>query len=92
MDINDFLNDDLKYMPKELPIENEKIEITIPQTQEVFCEMATTPSVEENTPSMFVYQGQENQNFDMPFVPKYITKLPTYSPEQTFYQQNPDEE
>ena len=92
MDIYEFLNQDNHFLPKDIPIENERIEIIMPVKQEVFSAMTTTPSVEDAQVAQYAPMPQESQNFSMPFIPKYITKLPNYSPEPILYQQNPDEE
>ena len=92
MDIYEFLNQDNHFLPKDLPIENERIEITMPVKQEMFSAMTTTPSLEDVPTAQYAPLTGESQNFSMPFIPKYITKTPNYSPEQILYQQNPDEE
>ena len=67
MDIYEFLNQDNHFLPKDISIENERIEITMPLKQEVFSAMTTTPSVEDGQVAQYAPMPQESQDFSMPF-------------------------
>ena len=92
MDIFDFINEDNHWLPENLLEPTEKIEITLPAQQEIFSAITTSPHIEDTTPcATFSPLAQDGHIFSQPFIPKNITKGPTYSPEINFYGQYPEE-
>ena len=92
MDIFDFINEDNHWLPENLVEPTEKIEITLPTPQETFSAITTSPHIEDTMlNTTFSPLAQDGHIFPQPFIPKNITKLPTFSPEINLYGQYPDE-